>query len=177
MQNSSSFNIVVPIEKACTKCGVVKLLSEFGREKRSKIGKSSHCKVCRRSAVDSHYSGLSDEEKKRRRAPYVNGAYCRSANYKKLYGITLEDVRKMHQDQMGLCANRGCGQAIEVDKIIGPHKHKAVVDHNHETGKVRGLLCYKCNTSLGLLEDKNVVLGLTEYLHKYDAIPSHLRGK
>jgi hypothetical protein len=39
------------------------------------------------------------------------------------------------------------------------------VDHDHKTGKVRGLLCNTCNTSLGLLsEDKNRITGLITYL-------------
>lgn len=172
----NDISLVIPIEKKCTKCHLVKPLSEYYDDKRVKRdGKFSQCKKCKVERDGVYQKNLSPERKRERTLKYATGDYAKSANYKKLYGITLEDVVKMHQEQMGLCANRGCGRSITIDRLPA-HANKAVVDHNHTTGKVRGLLCYKCNTTLGLMEDKNVILGLTEYLHKYDSIPSHLRS-
>lgn len=88
----------------------------------------------------------------------------RNIQYKSKFGLTIDDVRLMLANQGGLCANRGCGQEI---KIGGKRKEMACVDHCHATGKVRGMLCLVCNTSLGHLENKNRMLGLTEYLQKY----------
>lgn len=169
-------NNVLPIEKNCTKCGVVKPLAQFYKSQKSRYGITEQCKDCRNATIEKHYSTLSEEEKKRRRSPYLNGDYCRSANFKKCYGLSLDDVKKMHEAQFGLCANRGCGIPINVEKR-GVFKGKGCVDHCHTTGKVRGLLCFKCNTTLGLLEDKNVVLGLVEYLQKYDQKLAFDKGK
>lgn len=163
----SELSIVVPLEKECTSCHAVKPLDLFYKEKRRLNGRGAQCKICIADKNRRYFVASSDEYKEGRRLKYASGTYARNANYKKKYGLTLEDVRKMHADQMGLCANRACGTEINVD-LPKVHKNKAVVDHCHTTGKVRGLLCFKCNTSLGLLEDKNVVLGLTEYLQKYD---------
>ncbi len=73
------------------------------------------------------------------------------------YGISLEVYEALCQSQNGLCAI--CGQ--KSDK-------KLHVDHNHNTGNVRALLCKNCNTSLGLLkEDSKIVENLLQYIKKY----------
>lgn len=60
----------------------------------------------------------------------------------------------MHCTQGGLCAI--CGGDGFVMK--GCHKMKLVVDHCHETGVVRGLLCHNCNRGLGLFKDSETSL-------------------
>lgn len=67
----------------------------------------------------------------------------RNSNFKRLYGITLDAYNELFKKQKGLCAL--CGKS--------PFKENMCVDHDHETGKVRGLLHKKCNTALGLLND------------------------
>lgn len=60
------------------------------------------------------------------------------------YGITLEEYEKMLVYQDGVCAICGgppCGS------------QRLFVDHDHETGVVRGLLCGRCNSMLGLADD------------------------
>lgn len=172
----TNLNIVIPIERECTACGIKKPIADFYKDKRVKSGIGTQCKPCMVDKNRRYFTNLPPEAKEMQRARFQRGEYNRSAMYKKTYGLTLEDVRKMHQNQMGLCGNRGCGIELDVD---APRmaKNKAVVDHCHTTGKVRGLLCFKCNTSLGLLEDKNVVLGLTEYLQKYDQKFAFDKGK
>ena len=76
----------------------------------------------------------------------------RNNRLKREYGITLEQHKKMLTDQNECCA-------------ICKNKRPLKVDHNHDTGKVRGLLCDKCNVALGLLgENINVVESLLIYL-------------
>ena len=60
------------------------------------------------------------------------------------YGITEDDYNQMLKEQNHGCAS--CGQSC-------PSKKDLAIDHDHETGRVRGLLCMKCNTALGLLND------------------------
>ena len=77
---------------------------------------------------------------------------------KVIYGITLEEYSLMFEKQEGCC--------------LGCKKHRSIlktdlcVDHCHTTGKVRGLLCNKCNTALGMIEDnKDTLLNLITYLN------------
>jgi hypothetical protein len=72
----------------------------------------------------------------------------RTTILKNRYGITEDDYDVMFKEQDGLCAI--CKQ---------PSTHKNLdVDHNHETNKVRGLLCNNCNRGLGHLQDSVLVL-------------------
>lgn len=151
----------VPLEKSCSKCGEVKSYKEFYKGK----GRlTSQCKACTDERLKSFHAKNPDAQSK-----FRSSEYNRSSMYKKAYGLSIEDVRKMHEGQMGLCANRACSLEIFVDVAKGD-KRKAFVDHCHSTGKVRGLLCISCNTSLGLLEQKSKVLGLVEYLQKHGKI-------
>jgi hypothetical protein len=64
---------------------------------------------------------------------------------KKKYGLTLSDYKRMHEAQGGACAICRRQRPAENRR----HLH---VDHCHKTGKVRGLLCSRCNLLLGVLE-------------------------
>lgn len=67
------------------------------------------------------------------------------------HGLTSERYDQMFTDQRGLCAM--CGQ-VETRK--GPADSRVsllCVDHDHISGRVRGLLCFQCNTAIGLLDD------------------------
>ena len=68
----------------------------------------------------------------------------RKYNYKARYGITVDDYNEMYIAQDGKCA------ICRTDKTI---KGFFNVDHCHETKKVRGLLCMKCNTGIGYFKD------------------------
>lgn len=68
---------------------------------------------------------------------------------KKKYGITYEDYKRMLADQGGKC---GLCECDDPSKSNSYTKFFAV-DHCHETGKVRGLLCFKCNIILGHAKD------------------------
>lgn len=72
------------------------------------------------------------------------------------YNITQETFDNMLLTQEGKCA-------ICADTLT----EKFTVDHNHDTGKVRGLLCYKCNSGIGLLKDSVELLSLAiKYLNE-----------
>lgn len=70
----------------------------------------------------------------------------RNSHYKSRYGITLEDYERILIAQKGRCVICGSDKAGNVGQCFA-------VDHCHETGKVRGLLCIKCNAYLGWFED------------------------
>lgn len=75
---------------------------------------------------------------------------CRTRHYKERYDISLEQYDELAKKQNGKC------------KICGTTDPKSagrfVVDHNHKTGKVRGLLCQPCNAMLGLAKDSTIIL-------------------
>lgn len=80
----------------------------------------------------------------------------------KNYGISPAEYDALLKDQNYCCAI--CG----TDKPTGRWKAFAV-DHNHDTGAVRGLLCNECNRGMGLLKDDiNLLRKAAEYLNKHD---------
>ena len=83
----------------------------------------------------------------------------RDQYYKKTYNISLEDYNNLLESQNYTC---------KICKKEEKHTNKALaVDHCHSTGKVRGLLCFDCNTALGKFKDSTELL--------YEAI-NYLQG-
>lgn len=73
----------------------------------------------------------------------------------------------MYVSQNGVCAI--CGKP-ETEKSRKGNVRSLHVDHNHDTGKVRGLLCGKCNRSIGVLGDSVQILrNAVKYLEHYEA--------
>lgn len=71
------------------------------------------------------------------------------------YGIAVEVYDILYRRQQGKCAI--C--------LNPPKKHRLCVDHCHKTGKIRGLLCRRCNAGLGLLQDsKKIIRRALKYL-------------
>src|SRR5262245_42197596 len=144
--------------KRCSKCREFKALSEFYVEKYGRDGLRPECKACNLAARKAWYANNQEREIARVKAwqrantERVNARQreCRRANpdrireghLKRTFGITLEDFDAMLEAQGGGCAI--CGRPA----LEGTSLH---VDHEHETGVVRGLLCFTCNGALGML--------------------------
>lgn len=96
-----------------------------------------------------------DREYKRRRRR-SDPDYQREYHLLRKYGITLDDYQKLYDEQNGVCAI--CGKPCDLGRLA--------VDHDHETGRIRGLLCRRCNTAIGLLGDSlDGVLRAVDYLN------------
>ena len=81
------------------------------------------------------------------------------AHLKFNFGITNEEYNKMLASQYCKCI--GC------NRMIHEFKRKFAVDHDHTTGKIRGLLCIHCNLILGHAKDNEItLLNLVEHLRK-----------
>lgn len=91
--------------------------------------------------------------------------YRKNAYLKNLYGITLDDYNLLLEKQNGKCAICKLEERI-LDPRIQQTKRLAV-DHNHDTGQVRGLLCGNCNKNLGVLENQDFVSRAANYLKQY----------
>jgi hypothetical protein len=98
-----------------------------------------------------------------------NGAGLRSrakeVYYRSKYGLSLDDVMKMEHSQGGRCAI--CQTPFEMADVR--HRSGArCVDHDHDTGKVRGLICHHCNTGLGcFMDDPNKLAAAAAYLRSH----------
>ena len=128
----------------CSKCGQEKDSSSFAKNKSRRSGYNSYCKDC---AKDNYYS----------KAEYKSSKALsnRKSALKRKYGLTLEDYQLMWDNQGGVCAI--CGQP-EIGKLLS-------VDHNHSTGKIRDLLCDRCNKGIGQAkEDLDIICNMIEYL-------------
>ena len=92
----------------------------------------------------------------RSRVSKEKNAHRTRVNQWKKYGITEADFERMKVEQGEVC--KICG---------GPPNGKGTfhVDHDHKTGKIRGLLCHKCNTALGLFnDDPSLMAKAAEYV-------------
>lgn len=101
---------------------------------------AKRCSRCKRSKQLTDFNHA-----RRNRTGY--SAQCRrcqaETRHARLYQITPDQYRALFDSQGGVCAI--CG---------GPGNSKGlVIDHDHASGVVRGILCGHCNTALGLLED------------------------
>jgi hypothetical protein len=84
----------------------------------------------------------------------------------KRFGVTLDDYKKMLEQQNGVCAI--CGKEEVVIDVRTKKVRVLCVDHDHQTGKVRGLLCSKCNQAIGLMSDDiKILLKAIKYLKKF----------
>ena len=83
---------------------------------------------------------------------------------KSTYGLSLEAYQNLLEAQQNRCAI--C--STKINGNVNSDKLRAFVDHNHKTGRVRGLLCVHCNSIVGYCrEDKSVLLQAIQYLKKF----------
>lgn len=127
--------------KFCKKCKVEKPLADFYKHKHSKDGHQALCKVC-------HKEKNSEWAKNN---PEAKAAMYKRHSLKKNYGMTPEGFRALIEQQNGCCDI--CNEPFKYECKNGIN-----VDHNHETGEVRGLLCNNCNPLLGNARDRIDIL-------------------
>lgn len=117
--------------KICSGCKQSKPLEQFSLHSGFKDGRNSRCKVCKCSAQKSGYkAGL-----------YKKVPYTYKAQLKQRYNLTIDQYEAMLESCNNCC--QICGDSGKLN-----------VDHCHETGVVRGLLCTRCNTGLGKFGNK-----------------------
>jgi hypothetical protein len=134
-------------QKACCKCKQIKPLDEFHNHKASVDGKQKTCKTCQKV-----YS-QSDVCKANRKAYYQKNKLAHiERNLKRQYGLDWENYSKLLESQNNCCA------ICKSPDSGSMCSQRLFVDHCHDTGKVRGLLCHHCNTALGLFQDNPLIL-------------------
>ncbi|KKM39575.1 hypothetical protein LCGC14_1564110 [marine sediment metagenome] len=166
------------LTKKCTKCESKwpADLDHYYKDQSKKDNLSSSCKRCHK-IYDKNCPITNTMRKIRRKAKrkykrtdkgkeaekrYVSTQKGRDANkkasrkhsLKKRYRLSLSEFELMRKKQRGKCMICGMRPALNL-----------CVDHNHKTGKVRGLLCHPCNLALGRLE--KYFDSFKKYLRRY----------
>ena len=143
----------------CKKCGEEKPRTQFYKEKRTKRGYQARCITCCKADANAVFQA--NPEPYRQRAREAHTPELRRARTLAQYGLTQEDYDRMLEKQDGHCA---ICPATESGHNVTDH---FVVDHCHDTGKVRGLLCSSCNLMLGKAKDDVTILqNAIHYLNK-----------
>jgi hypothetical protein len=119
------------------------------REKNNKKSREYH---------QAHKNEISVRSRAYRKA---NPDKARDWEFRKNYGIGIEDYNNIYKQQNGLCA---CCERVPKP---GQRLH---VDHSHANGEIRGLLCTKCNPGIGFFEENIELLQKAiAYLEKHKA--------
>lgn len=133
--------------KPCSKCKEIKPLTEFNKNKNLKYGVQSQCRDCTKQWRPTPEARL------------ISNKRTREWNRKKSSGFTPKDFQETLANQNNKCAICGTDD---------PGKTNWHADHDHKTKQKRGVLCQKCNTGLGLLQDDiDILCSAIEYLKKY----------
>ena len=137
-------DVIASGRKICNTCKLEKSLSEFYKAKNHPTGVMSECKSC-----NSIKSGA-----RRYGNPAKTQATDRIRHYKRKYGMSDEEARNLVLDRVGLC---------EICREFKP----LLVDHSHDTNKIRGRICFHCNCMLGFAKDnKDTLCSALDYLDR-----------
>jgi Recombination endonuclease VII len=142
----------------CPDCGSLTPIDDFGY---STGGTRYHISLCRNCAKNKrmaykrewdkkHYHEYYQEKKQSDERWSQRRATDRK-NLLKKFGITPQEYDEMLIKQNGVCAL--CGKPETAMGYNSPKTKLLAVDHDHLTGKIRGLLCSKCNMDLGAFEE------------------------
>lgn len=135
--------------KTCRGCKESKPLSAFGKDPKVRSGRRARCRKC-------EYAWRYD--------------FTRTDYLKKRYGIDKGDYAAMLERQGGACA---ICRRVEVPSMTGLHKAGILsVDHCHESGRIRGLLCRRCNAGLAHLgDDPKRIASAVFYMRRILEVP------
>lgn len=176
---------LVSESKVCTKCLLEKPLSDFWISDKKRGSRRGPCKECDKAYQRMQYERSPEFREK----AYANSrkqalAHPRTAeksreySIKSKFGLSGAEYQTMAASQGHKCAL--CGTS-EVGRYGKEAKWKAghwMIDHCHETGRIRGLLCHKCNVRIGAYEGLKKEIGFAvveAYLNETGALPSPCR--
>ena len=142
--------VLSPTTKLCKVCGEHKPLSEFSPHRQQKDKLHPYCKTCHASRMKRYRHAAGEPE-------WVK---AKDRMLRRNFGIGWEQYQQIFEQQSGKCCI--CGQP-EQTKRSATYRGENLqlllaVDHDHVTGKVRGLLCGTCNRGIGYLRENPVFL-------------------
>lgn len=129
-------------EKVCSRCKQLKPALEYHRNSHSSSGLCSRCKQCKKQSYKDNPQWR-ESSVRAKKIRLVDPRVRKNEQLMSKYGITIDRYEAMDREQGRIC------------KICkSPPGNKGLyVDHCHENGEVRGLLCQYCNTMLGMAKD------------------------
>ena len=135
--------------KKCQTCKQEKPITEFHLNPDKKDGRCRACKACRRAYDQKYY--YRPERLERTWSLYIQ----------RKFGVTINQYYEALKAQNGSCA---------ICRSESPRNGRSrfAIDHDHATGKIRGLLCMQCNTAIGLFRDnQSLLISTIAYLEKF----------
>ena len=140
-----------PATKICNMCNEEKSRCAFPSDSSRRDGLAYRCKKCCKKLNTDGY------HRRRETDPEGERERSRFSCIRRKYGLGKARFLRMMANQHGQCA------ICSVDIDLSCH-----VDHCHDSGKVRGLLCGSCNTGIGFLQDSpDVILNAFDYLMEH----------
>ncbi len=138
--------------KICPRCSELKSLDDFYNHRNRPDGKGAICiECCKRY----QYANRKEHSQTMQRYRDRNKSIEQNERLSRKYDITLYEYNELLKKQKGVCAI--CKQP--------PSDRRLCVDHNHNTGVIRGLLCVECNNGLSKFKDDSEILKTaTKYL-------------
>lgn len=171
-------------KKVCIRCQLEKEITEFYISRKSRDQRDRYCKECKdekyiewrnnnkekiKNYENTRYSKNKDKirERVRQNLKSKNYEVKKRQGLLKNYGLKWEEYNKMLEDCKKKC--QICEKDFDLlEEYVNKNKSQPQVDHCHITGKIRGLLCGKCNSILGYCNDNIEILKNTIiYLEKY----------
>ena len=149
----------------CNWCDRDKPETDFHRDRTrvNRFGRSNYCSACqtdrkREKRKDPKYAARERARSKKWREtnPKRAARSIRCATLRKKYGISADEYDQLLAEQGGVC--KICGADNPQIKVPGKRTKNLYVDHDHKSGKIRGLLCQPCNTVLGRMNDDPILL-------------------
>ncbi len=139
--------------QVCNTCKLNKPLEDFQHDITRSLGRTYKCKQC----LSKYNSFKKDQNKARRRRHYLKaGEYYRRKKLMREHGVTKEQYDLIAKQQNYLCKICDLPESLKHARTGTPISLS--VDHCHETGIIRGLLCGRCNMALGAFKDKHELL-------------------
>jgi hypothetical protein len=121
--------------KTCTKCHIGKPLSDFYRQATTSDGRGSWCKDCNKANVAEWVKANPDKA----------AEAFRRGKMRYKYGITHQEYSDMLAAQGGVC--KICRRDPSTTN------RRLHLDHDHDTGQVRGIVCHQCNIGIGMFQN------------------------
>lgn len=150
--------------RPCTKCKVFKSYDEFGPNPKGPLGLHSWCRVCVAQKSREYRANNREKLKARDKAYYKEKKHiwAREYNLFKRYGITLEwwnDKVTAQGNRCIICDAKPEGKG---------NRYRLHLDHNHDTGENRDLLCANCNLAVGnVRENPEIARKVADYLERW----------
>lgn len=143
---------MVRVMKKCPRCGVEKPITEYNKCKGRRGGRQTYCRGCAKDYLVRWHAAHTESRKR----------YARISHLRLQYRLTPEEFEALAARAKGRCEL--CFKPFKDNR----DRH---IDHDHETGAVRGLLCRKCNLGLGHFASAHALRSAAEYVDYHSQHP------